>query len=1125
MKSIVYLLGLAWLFVQAPTSTLAQPGSRFPVPGLDSALTNRVQATLVKKMIADSLTLTRSRITNQLPINTNQLINGAGFITAATAPVTSVNGQTGPVTINGTGPAFIKLTDRLLVPPKLFFIAGTPLPVYKSSLIADNGSLLGFKTALVEQQTAGQYAQTGASLTNLKPPRYRYFTDDIQLQGELLYPTVSVAIAQAGTGENYSVPISVTTTAPASLSGVSLRLHQIGDSKTAFGVPTMLKNYLASYGATTTLMGIVPNTGNYGEGRVGWKSSNYIGLSNQASGVAQIVPSTTSPGSTSANPFLKVATTADLTNHPDWCFRNTGAYTELSYVSDPVKTGTFYIFDYANYLSATGQAAPNVVLLALGVNDLTFDGTATALTQTKLAFTIMASQIKAAVPSVKIGIIPMDGIGTTTQGNTDWLGGAALIESGIQLAQTLNTTVGNVDVVPIWAHMNRDFSFPYGTPTSLTATSSEQVNSISDRIHFSQYGRAEYANAAAAYVAYALNATVSNPAALTATALAVAGATSLNEGATANYTVTATYSNGSTADVTSQATFSVSGTGVSVAGATLTAATNSTQNDTRMVSLTVTYGGLSQPYSVTVVDTSPPPSLTVTSVTIAGANSINEGSSATYTATATFNDNSTLVVTNQASYTLTGSGATLSGSTVTVASNQTAGDSRTATLAASYGGKTGTFTISIVDTSPTLTDLALTGPSSINEGSSGTYAAIATYSNSTTANVSASAVLTAAGTGATVSGMVVSIASNATQNDTRPISLTLAYGGLTRTYSVTAVDTSPAPAVTPTLASAKSYYSGLRLVTRWSSALSAPTNATATASHLTVSGTYSTTVTNVALDATDPTILYVELSTAPSSATDVVSLAYDGAGGLAGTSANTNVAAFSGQSITNNFQNAALVGRTIKLNLHSDDPSVSSYTAAVGSGWVQMVTSTTANTQQYLSNVTDATSTATGMNLLLVDGATTNYGWSGASTYTYTGASSPDANFPFPLFVRKAGFTAGSSSTSRMTFGLLGADPTREYDVLAMESWNASGTKSTAYRINQDPLSEFIFSVSGNYLSYASVPARRPTTSLALPVKAGTEGTVTGYVASAPKIIFDFRVVPGSSGVLQGMIFREFLRP
>ena len=55
-----------------------------------------------------NVTITASSIgalpdTTTIPTNNNQLTNGAGYITAAEVPVTSVNGMTGAVTIDTSG--------------------------------------------------------------------------------------------------------------------------------------------------------------------------------------------------------------------------------------------------------------------------------------------------------------------------------------------------------------------------------------------------------------------------------------------------------------------------------------------------------------------------------------------------------------------------------------------------------------------------------------------------------------------------------------------------------------------------------------------------------------------------------------------------------------------------------------------------------------------------------------------------------------------------------------------------------------------------------------------------------------------------------------------------------------
>ena len=121
----------------------------------------------------------------------------------------------------------------------------------------------------------------------------------------------------------------------------------------------------------------------------------------------------------------------------------------------------------------------------------------------------------------------------------------------------------------------------------------------------------------------------------------------------------------------------------------------------------------SQPYEPQPVHAVPPPPPApgvLIGVTVSGLSSMNEGGTGTYTATGTWDNGSTGAVTPTWSvsnaYATISSGGLLTASAVT--SNQTV------TVTASYGGKTGTMNVTIINASAVLTGIAVSGPTSVN---------------------------------------------------------------------------------------------------------------------------------------------------------------------------------------------------------------------------------------------------------------------------------------------------------------------------------------------------------------------------------------------------------------------------
>jgi outer membrane protein assembly factor BamB/formylglycine-generating enzyme required for sulfatase activity len=136
-------------------------------------------------------------------------------------------------------------------------------------------------------------------------------------------------------------------------------------------------------------------------------------------------------------------------------------------------------------------------------------------------------------------------------------------------------------------------------------------------------------------------------------------------------------------------------------------------------------------------------SATLSSLTIEGPATIDEGSSAQYTATARFTDGSSRDVTDSCSWSENSSYATVSSHGLLVASNVPS--DATVTLSAEYttGGvtRTDTHRITILDEAgqPTPETLQILGPSQIPESSTASYLAEATFDDSSTADVSTAA--------------------------------------------------------------------------------------------------------------------------------------------------------------------------------------------------------------------------------------------------------------------------------------------------------------------------------------------------------------------------------------------------
>jgi hypothetical protein len=192
------------------------------------------------------------------------------------------------------------------------------------------------------------------------------------------------------------------------------------------------------------------------------------------------------------------------------------------------------------------------------------------------------------------------------------------------------------------------------------------------------------------------------------------------------------------------------------------------------------------PWVVPVV--APPPAV-LTGVSVSGPSSVNEGATGTYTATGTWDNGTTAAISptwsENSSYATITSGGLLTASAVTA--------NQSVTVTATYGGRTGTRSVTIRDVPATLTSIAVSGPSSVNEGGTGMYAATGTWDNGTTTSItptwSVSTTYASISSGGVLTGAAV------TSNQS--VTVTATYGGRTGTMSVTIVDVAGLPPAVP----------------------------------------------------------------------------------------------------------------------------------------------------------------------------------------------------------------------------------------------------------------------------------------------------------------------------------------
>jgi hypothetical protein len=284
----------------------------------------------------------------------------------------------------------------------------------------------------------------------------------------------------------------------------------------------------------------------------------------------------------------------------------------------------------------------------------------------------------------------------------------------------------------------------------------------------------------------------------TLSSVSVSGPSSVNEMATGAYTATAIFSDGSSSSVTTSVIWSESSSFTTISAAGVLSASSVASNQSVTVTATYTHSGVTRSgtKAVTIVDVPK----TLSSVSVSGPSSVNENKTGAYTATAIFSDGSSSSVTTiwgeNSSATTISAGGVLSAGSVT--SNQ----SVTVTATYTYSGVTrsGTKAVTIVDVPKTLSSVNLSGPSSVNEKTTGFYTATATFSDGSSSTVTPSSIWGENSSATTISSAGVLSAGSVSSNQSVTVTATYTYGGITKsgTKVVTVVNvltytSSPAP--------------------------------------------------------------------------------------------------------------------------------------------------------------------------------------------------------------------------------------------------------------------------------------------------------------------------------------------
>jgi hypothetical protein len=188
-----------------------------------------------------------------------------------------------------------------------------------------------------------------------------------------------------------------------------------------------------------------------------------------------------------------------------------------------------------------------------------------------------------------------------------------------------------------------------------------------------------------------------------------------------------------------------------------------------------------------------PAVVTLASIAIQGASSVNASTTSTYTATASYSNGTSKAVT--ATWSVSSSYATISAAGVLTAGAVTANQSVTVNASYSEGGVTKTAAMSVTIIAPTpgvnLTGIAIQGASSVNASTTSTYTATAAYNDGTSKTVTAVWSLTSPYATISSAGVLTASAVTANQSVTVNASYTEGGGTATATKGVTIITNAP----------------------------------------------------------------------------------------------------------------------------------------------------------------------------------------------------------------------------------------------------------------------------------------------------------------------------------------------
>lgn len=361
----------------------------------------------------------------------------------------------------------------LMVPSSFHLVQGRPLSVLRSGL-TESRDLTRYEIAFAGNNPAGTRPFMG------------FVEGQVELDGNRLSGAGAVWARKKNTDNSniWKRPVTFYSSAPNKTA--SPKVMVIGDSLTYQGTVSAMNAKLAESGVTPTYIATYKEVGGlWAEGRPSWRFTNYTyketyvnqngsGTINPVTNQAAYLALGTGPSDYaprwSYNPFLRLATGSD---NPAFVFNN-------------------YIFDMRYYLDRFAFPDPDIVMIALGTNDYANHTQSTAYANCTEALNIMFTQIRAALPNAKIGIVLNSLPSVDTWNKTVPFFKHVFDVYGDREAE-------GVFVLPVF--LTQDTKFIYGiTVSSTDALTGVQTGTTADWVHSDALGRSQWAEMTYAFV-------------------------------------------------------------------------------------------------------------------------------------------------------------------------------------------------------------------------------------------------------------------------------------------------------------------------------------------------------------------------------------------------------------------------------------------------------------------------------------------------------------------------------------------------------------------------------------------------------------------------------------------------